>query len=73
MSSLSEDPVQDIGLTAFEGEPRARDLDIAERLGFAHLTCIRILIDRSRAELEDDSQAVENQSVNNVDNGGKRS
>lgn len=72
MSSLSENPVQDIGLTVFRGKSLARDRDIAECLGFARLTRIRILINRNRAELENDSQAVENQPVNNVDNGGKR-
>lgn len=44
--------IPEIGLTEIEGEPRARDLDIAERLGFTRSRNIRSLIERNRAELE---------------------
>lgn len=42
----------EILLTEIEGEPRARDLDIAERLGFERPRTIRQLIERNRAELD---------------------
>lgn len=38
--------IMEIGLTAIDGEPRARDLDIAERLGFSNPLMIRKLIER---------------------------
>lgn len=44
--------VSDIILSDLDGEPRARDLDIAERLGYERLTSIRVLIERNRDELE---------------------
>jgi hypothetical protein len=52
MPPHSENPVQDIGLAFFEGEPRARDLDLAERLGFTRTRDIRKLIERNLAEIE---------------------
>lgn len=42
----------EIGLTAIEGEPRARDTDIAERLGFGRPRDIRKLIERNLPEIE---------------------
>lgn len=44
--------VANIGLTEFEGDVRARDLDIAERLGFGRPRDIRKIIDRHAGELE---------------------
>lgn len=44
--------VPDIALTVFDGDPRARDLDIAERLGFERPRDIRKLIDRNKSEIE---------------------
>jgi hypothetical protein len=35
-----------------EGEPRARDVDIAERLGFERPRDVRKLIERNAAEIE---------------------
>lgn len=42
----------DIILSEIDGEPRARDLDIAERLGFDRLRDIRKLIERNLPEIE---------------------
>lgn len=39
-------------LVSIEGEPRIRDVDLAERLEFGRVTSIRILIARNAAELE---------------------
>jgi hypothetical protein len=44
--------IPEIGLTEIDGEPRARDIEIAERLGYARPRNIRDLIERNRAELE---------------------
>ncbi|MFJ6328098.1 MULTISPECIES: hypothetical protein [unclassified Rhizobium] len=52
MPSHSENPIQDVALSVFEGEPRARDLDLAERLGFRRQRKIRELIERNKGELE---------------------
>jgi hypothetical protein len=41
-----------IPLTMIEEQPRARDLDIAERLGFQRPRAIRQVIERNRTELE---------------------
>jgi hypothetical protein len=49
-TSISKIP--DIGLTEIESEPRARDIDLAERLGFSRPRNIRRLIERHRSELE---------------------
>lgn len=43
--------IMEIGLTAIDGEPRARDLDIADRLGFARPRKVRELIERNMGEL----------------------
>lgn len=43
--------IAEIPLTEIQGEPRARDLDIAERLGFDRPRDIRKLIERHAAEL----------------------
>lgn len=40
------------GLTEISGEPRIRDLDLAERLGFERPRDIRKLIERNRSEIE---------------------
>lgn len=45
------DTVADIVLTPFDGEPRARDIDLAERLGFKRARDIRKLIERNMSEL----------------------
>jgi hypothetical protein len=44
--------IPEVGLTEIDGEPRARDLDIAERLGFSRPRDIRQLIEGNKAELE---------------------
>lgn len=44
--------IMEIGLTAIDGEPRARDLDIADRLGFKRTRKIRELIERNKDEFE---------------------
>ncbi len=44
--SLTPDRLSDMG-----GEPRIRDVDLADRLGFATATKIRELIDRNAGEL----------------------
>jgi hypothetical protein len=44
--------IADIAIMEMEGEPRARDLDIAERLGFERPRDIRKLIERNVAELQ---------------------
>jgi hypothetical protein len=44
--------VANVGLTEMDGEPRARDLDIADRLGFSQQRDIRKLIERHKAELQ---------------------
>ena len=44
--------VADIALTDLDGEPRVRDVDLAERLGFDRPRDIRKLIERNRAEIE---------------------
>lgn len=41
-----------IGLTEMDGEPRARDIEIAERLGFSRPRVIRELVERNRQEFE---------------------
>lgn len=45
-------PAYQFGLTELSGEPRIRDLDLAERLGFDRPRKIRELIERNRAEVE---------------------
>jgi len=45
-------PVHDVKLKVYDSEPRARDLDIAKRLGFSRPRKIRDLIERKRDELE---------------------
>jgi hypothetical protein len=44
--------IADIAIMEMEGEPRARDLDIADRLGFERPRKIRELIERNIAELQ---------------------
>lgn len=44
--------IAEIGLTEIEGEPRARDTDLAERLGFGRPRDIRKLIERNMPEIE---------------------
>ena len=44
--------VPEIGLTDISGEPRARDIDLAERLGFERPRKIREIIERNLAEIE---------------------
>lgn len=41
-----------IGLADFEGEPRARDVDVGEKLGFERPRAIRQIISRNLAEIE---------------------
>jgi hypothetical protein len=45
-------PIAEIGLTEIDGEPRARDLDLADRLGFERPRKIRELIERNISEIE---------------------
>lgn len=44
--------VPEIGLTEINGEPRARDVDLADRLGFERPRDIRKLVERNLAEIE---------------------
>ncbi|WP_264045575.1 hypothetical protein [Methylobacterium flocculans] len=44
--------LQEVALIEKDGEPRARDIEIAERLGLSQLRDIRQLIERNRQELE---------------------
>ncbi|MCF1744705.1 hypothetical protein [Paradevosia shaoguanensis] len=44
--------VPDIDLNEIDGEPRFRDLDLADRLGFSRSRSIRQLIERNRVEIE---------------------
>lgn len=44
--------IPEIGLTEIDGEPRARDIEIAERLGFGRPRDIRKLIERNISEFE---------------------
>ena len=50
--SAVDSGVFDIALADMAGEPRGRDLDIAERLGFGRTRDIRKLIERCQDELE---------------------
>lgn len=50
-SSVNGQALPKILLTEIKGEPRARDLDIAERLGFDRPRDIRKLIERNASEL----------------------
>lgn len=43
---------QSLAVAEFEGEPRIRDLDLAERLGFDRPRDIRKLIERNRGEID---------------------
>lgn len=49
---LSVNPIQEVVLAEVEGIPRVRDLDLAERLGFARPRDARKLIERNRAEFD---------------------
>lgn len=44
--------IPEIGLTEIDGEPRARDIEIAERLGYSRPRKIRELIEANLAEIE---------------------
>ncbi len=52
LPAQSGNALPDIELTEVDGEPRARDLDIAERLGFDRPRDIRKLIERNLPEIE---------------------
>lgn len=52
LPARTENDLPDVELTEIDGEPRARDLDIAERLGFDRPRDIRKLIERNLAEIE---------------------
>ncbi|WP_052817055.1 hypothetical protein [Agrobacterium sp. SUL3] len=52
MNTHSSNAIADIELSVIKNEPRARDLDIAKRLGFSKPTNIRNLIKRNLVELE---------------------
>lgn len=52
MSDETHTTLPDVPLVEREGEPRARDVDIAERLGFERPRKIRELIERNRPEFE---------------------
>lgn len=43
---------QSLAVAEFEGEPRIRDLDLAERLGFSRPRAIRQIVERNRVEIE---------------------
>lgn len=44
--------IAEVGLTMLDGEPRVRDIELAERLGFDRPRVIRELIDRNIKEIE---------------------
>lgn len=44
--------IPEVGLTEIDGEPRARDVEIAERLGLERPRKLRELIERNRVEFE---------------------
>lgn len=44
--------IPEVGLTEVDGEPRARDIEIAERLGYARPRKIRELIEANLSEIE---------------------
>lgn len=44
--------ITEISLTAIDGDPRARDIDLAEKLGFSRQRDIRKLIERHKPEIE---------------------
>lgn len=48
----NEITVSPFAVTVLDDEPRVRDLDLAERLGFSRPRAIRQMIERNRAELE---------------------
>lgn len=52
MERVSASTVASITLHEIDGEPRARDVDIGERLGFARPRAFRQTIERHRVELE---------------------
>lgn len=52
MSERTDITIAELPLSVIESEPRARDLDIGERLGFERPRVIRELIARNKAELE---------------------
>jgi D5 protein-like len=60
----------DLTVQDFDGEPRMRDLDIAEALGFSKLYNIRKLIDRCLADLNEMGQVVFS-TVEKTANGGR--
>ena len=50
-SHIANIAIPEVGLTEIDGEPRARDLDLAERLGFSRPRDIRKLIERNIVEI----------------------
>lgn len=44
-------PAYQFGLSEIDGEPRVRDLDLAERLGFSRPRAIRQIVERNRPEI----------------------
>jgi hypothetical protein len=64
--------VANVGLSEFEGEPRARDLDIADRLGFSQPRDIRKLIKRHSAELEQFGPSRHRGAMVDIGSGAKR-
>lgn len=44
--------IPEVGLTEIDGEPRARDIEIAERLGYSRPRAVRDLIKKNLAEIE---------------------
>lgn len=51
-SAANEITVSPFAVTVLDDEPRVRDLDLAERLGFSRPRAIRQMIERNLAELE---------------------
>lgn len=51
MNAINQLTVSDLN-TSMDGEPRVRDVDLGERLGFERPRKIREIIERNRAELE---------------------
>jgi predicted DNA-binding protein len=64
--------IAEIGLTEIDGEPRARDIDIAERLGFERPRKIREIIERNIKEIEGFGPAPRHGAMVGVGSGAKR-
>lgn len=62
--------IPEIGLTEIDGEPRARDIEIAERLGYSRPANIRNLIKRNLSEIEGFGPALRREALVERPQGG---